>query len=285
MPTSISSMAFCVASSFRRATSSTSVLVVSVVETSAWPDDSTSFSPTGPGVSNARTLLISGPPCVHDPRIETAHAPESVAAANRRPPQIGLGEVVGEQARIERHRVLLSALGVALKSVSPAAAGRSRLERTCNRAHEPAVRGDPLALRRDLDARLQPLGESERDTRGQAVTVGGRPGGGSGSRLVVHEDELGIAAGEANLDMAGRKLGREPDRHLGEEVEQSQMQRGLERLTEPARGLRAGLVAERGGCRQVRLDRLDMSCQFHDVMMTSLKTSVKYKMMSTVMPR
>ena len=58
------------------------------------------------------------------------------------------------------------------------------------------------------------------------------------------------------------------------------MQRGLERLTEPARGFRAGLVAERGGCRQVRLDRLDMSCQFHDVMMTSLMTSVKYKMTS-----
>ena len=97
------------------------------------------------------------------------------------------------------------------------------------------------------------------------------PEGAAGSAcLLLDVDELGLPAGETNLDPAGN-LGVERERDLVEEVEQPQLERGLERLREPPARLLRGLVAgERGGGGEVLLDRVDVGCQLHGRTMTSL---------------
>src|SRR5438552_9091565 len=89
------------------------------------------------------------------------------------------------------------ALGVALKALAGDVDGAG-LGGPCDRAHEPGIRGDPLALGRLLDGRLQRFGEAQADPRRELLAgdAGGLAGG-------VDEDELGLLAGEADLDVAG----------------------------------------------------------------------------------
>ena len=77
-------------------------------------------------------------------------------------------------------------------------------------------------------------------------------------RLLFDVHELGIAAGEANLDAAGDRFGQ-GERRLVDDVEQPQVERGPERLGQAAAGLGSPLVGgERGGRREVLLDRVDV---------------------------
>ena len=92
-------------------------------------------------------------------------------------------------------------------------------------------------------------------------------GSGSSSSDV---DELRVAAGEANLDPAGHRA-REGERRLADDVQQTQVQRGAERLGQPAAGLHGGLVGGERCCRgEVLLDRVDVVCHLHGGTMTSL---------------
>ncbi len=87
--------------------------------------------------------------------------------------------------------------------------------------------------------------------------------------LVLDVDELGLAAGEANLDTTGN-LGVERQRDLAEEVEQPQLERRLERLRESLPGFLSCLAARQGGgVGEVLLKRLDIRCHLHDATMTS----------------
>ena len=88
--------------------------------------------------------------------------------------------------------------------------------------------------------------------------------------LLFDVHELGVATGEANLDPAGHRV-REGERRLADDVEQTQVQRGAERLREPAAGLHGGLVGGERCCRgEVLLDRVDVMCHLHGCTMTSL---------------
>ena len=64
--------------------------------------------------------------------------------------------------------------------------------------------------------------------------------------LVGDDDELGIAAGESNLDAAGVDLAPDLESGLAEEVEQVEMERRGERVAHAASGLCGRLVAECG---------------------------------------
>ena len=92
------------------------------------------------------------------------------------------------------------------------------------------------------------------------------PGAGAGSGLVaslVDEHELRVAAGEPDLDVPRGELGVERERGLGEHVEEPQLERRLDRRREPLAGCDRGLVAERGGCREVGLDGLHVTVDVH----------------------
>ena len=82
-------------------------------------------------------------------------------------------------------------------------------------------------------------------------------------RPFLDEHELGIAAGEANLDVPARELGVERQRRLGEHVEEPQLERRRDGRGEPLAGERRRLVAECGGRREVGLDRLYVSFDVH----------------------
>ena len=104
-------------------------------------------------------------------------------------------------------------------------------------------------------ASLQPLREPERDA-GAEVVAGGRLG--VGAVAILDEDEVRLAPRQAYLDVAGGKLRSKRQRRLGEDVEQTELERGLERRRQPLAGLGGGLVAEGGSGGEVGLDCPDM---------------------------
>jgi len=87
----------------------------------------------------------------------------------------------------------------------------------------------------------------------------------------IHDDhELGLAAGETDLDPTGFELAADLESGLAEEVEEPQMERGAERLAQAASGLGGRLVSEARGCREVVLNRLNVTLELHDdINMTS----------------
>ena len=97
--------------------------------------------------------------------------------------------------------------------------------------------------------------------------------------LVRDDDELGIAAGEPDLDARGSQLARELEGRLAEQVEEAQVERRAERLAQAAGRLGRGLVTEARGREEVLLDRVDVAVELHrDITMTSLLLSVKGQM-------
>ena len=91
---------------------------------------------------------------------------------------------------------------------------------------------------------------------------------GSGRRL-GDVDEVGVAAGEPELDVPVGELGVEPERRLREEVEQAQLQRRSGGVGETAAGLGHVVAAERCGGGEVGLDCGDVTCEIHACSMTS----------------
>src|SRR5262249_2573330 len=138
---------------------------------------------------------------------------------------------VVERKSGEKHRPLLSALGVTLHAVT-ALPGRALLERARKRAHEPRVRRDTLAGSRGLDDRLQGLGEPERDPPGVLLPDAElRPA----RHLVADDDELRVASGETYLHPRGLDLTTELEGGLAEQVEEVQMKGRAERVSHPPR--------------------------------------------------
>src|SRR6478736_9248525 len=133
---------------------------------------------------------------------------------------------------------LLLALGVARKALAADMDG-ARLGRAGDRADEPRVRRDPLGVRCLLDRRLQGLGQAQADPRRQLLA----DRAGALARR-VDEDELGLLAREANLDVAGRELRVQLERGLGEQVEELQPQVRAEGVAEPPCDLCGALVPE-----------------------------------------
>ena len=120
-------------------------------------------------------------------------------------------------------------------------------------------------------ARLEGLGEAQADPRRELFA--GHARGLAGD---VDEHELGLLAGEANLDVAGGQLRGQLHRRLREQVEQLQPQAGAECLGQPLRDLRRPLVAELSEVLEILLEALEHDGQIHDdVTMTSTTTSVK----------
>ena len=94
---------------------------------------------------------------------------------------------------------------------------------------------------------------------------------GAGRGCVGHQHQLGIAAGDAHLDVPVVGRPAELERRLGQQVEHAHPQRRLERQAQLAGGRSRPLVSERGGRLQVVLQALDERVQLHDVSMTSLR--------------
>src|SRR4029077_19546548 len=111
-----------------------------------------------------------------------------------------------------------------------------------------------------LDRELERLREAQADPR-RELLAGCRAG-----RVArrVDEHELGLLAGEANLDVAGGQLGGELHGGLREQIEQLQPQIRRQSLAEAARDLGGALVAEVGEALQVFLDPLEYDRQIHD---------------------
>ena len=80
---------------------------------------------------------------------------------------------------------------------------------------------------------------------------------------LLDKHELGIAPGEAHLDVTRRQLGVERQRRLGEDVEEPQLERRLDRGRETLAGGGRRLVAERGGLGEVGLDGLHVTFDVH----------------------
>ena len=106
------------------------------------------------------------------------------------------------------------------------------------------------------------------------------PGAGRGivaRILVLDDDELRVASGEAHLDVCGGELLVERQRRLGQEVEQSQLQRRRERVREAPRRLGCRIVAERRDRLEVRLDRLHVPGELHASQYDIILMSVKHQ--------
>ena len=143
----------------------------------------------------------------------------------------------------------------------------TRLEPALERAHDPRVDGGAVGGGGDLDLRLQKLGQAQGDSGREGVVRAQRLSG--LGLLLLDVDELGLAADEANLDASGN-LGGERERELSEQVEQAQVERGLDRLGEPVTGLARGVVARDGGrVGEILLKRLNVRCHLHGRTMTS----------------
>jgi hypothetical protein len=157
---------------------------------------------------------------------------------------------------------------------------RTGFGRPGDRAHEPGVRRDTFAGSRPLDRRLERLRQAQADPRGELLTD--RPGTLVGG---IDEDELGLLAGEANLDVAGRQLRVELERGLREQVEELQAQVRAQCVAEPAGDLRRPFVAELGEALQVVLEPFEDDRQIpRDSTMTSLATSVKHQVDVLMLP-
>src|SRR5205823_8632397 len=127
------------------------------------------------------------------------------------------------------------------------------------------------ALGSPLDRRLERLGKAKADPRRELL--GRHPTGVTGG---VDEDELGLLAREAHLDVAGGQLRRELDRRLRQHVEQLQPQVRRKRVAEALGDLRRALVSQFGETLQILLQPLEDDRQVHcDITMTSQMGSVK----------
>ena len=104
--------------------------------------------------------------------------------------------------------------------------------------------GDGLPGSGDLQARLEPFREPQRDAGAEVVTGGRWLLGSAG---LVHEDELRVATRHPHLDMAGVELRVEREGRLGEEVDQPETERRLDRVGEAAPAFGDVLVGEGGG--------------------------------------
>ena len=131
----------------------------------------------------------------------------------------------------------------------------------------------PLGVGCLLDRRLQGLGQAQADPRRQLLA----DRAGALARR-VDEDELGLLAREANLDVAGRELRVQLERGLGEEVEELQPQVRAERVAEPPCDLGGALVPELCEPLEILLQPFQYDRQIHDdVTMTSPAASVKHQ--------
>src|SRR5262249_11374986 len=115
-----------------------------------------------------------------------------------------------------------------------------------DRADEPGVRRDALARGGLLDRRLERLGQPQAEAGRELLA---RDSGVLGG--LVDEHELGLLAGQADLDVAGGELRGELERRLAEQVEQLQAQIRGERVAEPLGDPRGALVAELAEALQV----------------------------------
>ena len=166
-------------------------------------------------------------------------------------------------------------MGIALKSV-PAALRRALIEHACDPAHEPGIGRDAFTGGGGLDAQLQRLGKAERDPARELLPARHL----DGVRSLIDDDhELGLTAGETDLDPTGFELAADLEGGLAEEVEEPEMERGAESLAQAASGLGGRLVSEAGSRREVVLNRLDVALELHDdITMTSFMQSVKVKL-------
>ena len=173
-----------------------------------------------PGVSNACTARLL-PRRVGLTNRSSRTGLTKSAARSRTPAPKGIGVQTG-------HVPLLSAVRVAGQTPAGADGTGTRLEPALERAHDPRVDGGAVAGGGDLDLRLQPFGQAQGDS-GRERVVGAGPARAPAPLLLLDVDELGIAAGEADLDAAGNR-GGERERRLADDVEQAQVERGAERL-------------------------------------------------------
>src|SRR5262245_25687930 len=115
------------------------------------------------------------------------------------------------------------------------------LDRPSDRPDEPRVHGDALACGSLLHRALQALGDAQRDARGELLA-----GAAVVSPLLLDVHELGVLAREANLDVAGRELGRDLERGLREHVEHPEAERRAEHLAEAPGDAGGPLVTQLG---------------------------------------
>ncbi len=85
----------------------------------------------------------------------------------------------------------------------------------------------------------------------------------------VDEHEVGVAPGEADLDVPARQLAAEREGRLAEDVEQLQAQRRPDRVDQSTPCLADLLSSEGGRGGEVLLDRLDVNGDLHRASMTS----------------
>ena len=158
------------------------------------------------------------------------------------------GVVEGERGKM--HRVLLSALGVALDAVASAARVRlrTRVERVRDGTHEPCVGRDAFLCRGSLDADLERLGETQRDAPAQLLP---------GRRLncircaSMTTTRLRLATRESNLDPSCSELAADLEGCFPKRVEEPEVEGRAESLAQPLRGLGRCFVAQSGGAGEV----------------------------------
>ena len=151
-----------------------------------------------------------------------------------------------------------------VKRLADAAAARARRSAPSSaaprRADEPRVDGQPLAGGGLLDAGLEGLGEAKVDARHRALVVLGRRGRRGGvSRLSAageRDDELRLAAAQAQLGRAGREL-------AGDLVSG-----GRQRLEQGEADRRVAAVLTGGG--ELAAKAFDVRGQVHGTSMASL---------------
>src|SRR5918996_1140592 len=250
-------------------TSSTRVRGSSAVVTTTRPLGRRTWRATLPGVSKACTSVTGTCGCRAS---ACARGCPWGASAYGECGRRGRGGLRSRTGAVRSASFLLSALGVALQAVSAAPHG-PRIEHAGDRAHEPGVGRDAFLGGCSFDARLERLGETERDA--PRVLLSGRdlyrlP------RLVRHDNELRLPPGKPDLDARRVELAADLERRLAEEVEQPQVERRGERVRQPASRLGAGVVSAGGGSGQILLDGLDVAFELHcDITMTSQTASVK----------
>ena len=131
----------------------------------------------------------------------------------------------------------------------------------------------PSRLAADFDLRLQPFREAQGDAGAEIVTRRRRRA--VVRALVLDDHELGVASGEAHLDVGGGKLLVERQRRFGEEVEQPQLQRRGKRLRQAACRLGRRVVTECRDGLEVGLDRLHVRessmARQYDIILMSVK--------------
>ena len=121
------------------------------------------------------------------------------------------------------HDLLLSTVRVAGQTPADADGTGTRLEPALKRAHDPRVDGGAFEIAATSICAFSPSGRrrvmrAEKESSAPAACTG------SGCLLLLDVDELRIAAGEANLDAAGNRVGQR-ERRLADDVEQPQVKR------------------------------------------------------------